>query len=89
MCTTVVDLDGQWIDGVAAMNERGWTVTDADWDGDPPILLSTCLCPVDVEAILERHGVAYTDDGSGFLDVTAPTVAPPTAGPATPAEVRP
>lgn len=64
---------GQWISGVHGMAAAGWPVTEADWDWEPWEDWATdrdvCLCGIDVEAILERHGVKFTEDIPGFLDV--------------------
>lgn len=72
MCTTVVALDGTWIHSIDEMAARGWPVTPADHAfADEWFEGNSCLCGVDVHAILDRHGVEYSDDGTGFLDVVS------------------
>lgn len=70
MCTTVVDQTGNWLGSPNDLARNGWIVDpDKDLDYDPvdydPY---DCLCGVDVEAVLDRHGVPhYTDNGGGFI----------------------
>lgn len=76
MCTTVTLPTGEWLHTPAELRAHGWHVLpdDAVVDPDDPIDDDECLCGVDVEAVLRRHGVRWTDDtGGAFLDVVAPT----------------
>lgn len=69
MCKTVVDQTGRWLGSANELAEFGWIVTPADvgfdYDEFDP---DSCLCSVDVEAVLDRHGIPHhSDDGGGFI----------------------
>lgn len=71
MCTILVLPGGVEVGSPRWMAAQGWPVTDADVDDgyDLSEFWDACLCCVDVRGILDRHGVAYHDDGSGYIDV--------------------
>lgn len=70
VCTTVVDLTGHWLSSPNDLAAFGWIVQpDDDLDYDPADYdPEQCLCGVDVEAVLDRHGVPYhLEAGGGFI----------------------
>lgn len=64
MCTAVYMPDGRSLYSLAQLRAEGWTVA-AD-DMDEGCQDDYCLCWVDVEAVLERAGVAYEENPFGY-----------------------
>lgn len=73
MCTTVITPDGRWLTSINHLIDEGWRVErrDVDAEARDEVLAEpdSCLCNVDVESVLRRAGVVFTDDGTGFLEV--------------------
>lgn len=68
MCTWVTT-ETEVLTSVQALINHGWEVREEDVEYENGTLgdyLDTCLCPIDVEAVLERAGVTYYYDPFGF-----------------------
>jgi hypothetical protein len=68
----VIDLTGRWLGTPRELAEFGWHVLPEDRDpGFDPVPYENqdeeCLCGVDVEAVLDRHGVPFWVDDAGFI----------------------
>lgn len=72
MCDVIMTENGD-VDSPAEMNARGWTVMTDDIEPDyldvypfEDLIADSCLCPIKVEQVLDRHGVEWTADPFGY-----------------------